>query len=153
MIGGFTRYGLSKLANVLFTQELQKLFDREGLKTCIVTSVHPGSIATSAFLSFFIFCCRTLFHVCSFSFHIAGAMRFMKEGDPLLATFGKPHQGALTPLFAAAHPAITSERDKYAGAYIVPLGDVPDLRGNARREGLGGDLWRISEEVVGPYRG
>lgn len=66
--------------------------------------------------------------------------------------FAKPYQGALTPLFAAAHPRVSEERDKYAAAYLVPFGEIQELRGNAKLPGLGKELWRISEELVSPYR-
>merc|ERR1711871_608757 len=39
-------YGLSKAANVLFTQELQKRFDQAGIKGSAV-SCHPGGVQTA----------------------------------------------------------------------------------------------------------
>lgn len=48
MMGGLNRYGLTKLANILFTQELQRQFDKEGA-SCIALSLHPGSVATNKF--------------------------------------------------------------------------------------------------------
>lgn len=38
--------GLSKLANILFTKQLQKKLDAEGIQA-VAISLHPGSIRTS----------------------------------------------------------------------------------------------------------
>lgn len=42
------RYGLSKLANVLFANELQRRFDAEDL-SALALSVHPGTVSTSKY--------------------------------------------------------------------------------------------------------
>jgi NAD(P)-dependent dehydrogenase (short-subunit alcohol dehydrogenase family) len=44
--GPWSSYGLSKLANILFTQELQRRVDDAGESWLTVVSVHPGAVAT-----------------------------------------------------------------------------------------------------------
>lgn len=43
----FAYSGYTKLANVLWTTELQRQFDREGI-SILALSLHPGSIMTGA---------------------------------------------------------------------------------------------------------
>lgn len=42
------RYGLSKLANVLFSNELQRRFDEKEIDA-VALSVHPGAVLTGKF--------------------------------------------------------------------------------------------------------
>lgn len=63
-----------------------------------------------------------------------------------------PAEGALAPLFAAAHPRILERRQEYAGAYLVPYGELFEKNDNMKNIELAKDLWKLSEEVVGPYR-
>jgi NAD(P)-dependent dehydrogenase (short-subunit alcohol dehydrogenase family) len=44
--GPWSSYGLSKLANILFTQELQRRVEDAGESWLTVVSVHPGAVAT-----------------------------------------------------------------------------------------------------------
>ena len=44
-----TRYGLSKLATVLWTKKLQRQFDAEGVPITAI-SMHPGEVYTGKFI-------------------------------------------------------------------------------------------------------
>ncbi|QMW43136.1 hypothetical protein G4B11_006506 [Aspergillus flavus] len=96
------RYGLSKLAMVLFSKEIQRRANEEGIHM-VATSMHPGGVRTD---------------------------------------------GALTPLFAAAHPLPFIERGKYGGAYLVPFGDIGKISEDGDSEQLAKDLWDTSERVL-----
>ncbi|OOO11370.1 short-chain dehydrogenase/reductase SDR [Aspergillus oryzae] len=96
------RYGLSKLAMVLFSKEIQRRANEEGIPM-VATSMHPGGVRTD---------------------------------------------GALTPLFAAAHPLPFIERGKYGGAYLVPFGDIGKTSEDGDSEQLAKDLWDTSERVL-----
>ncbi|KAJ1717549.1 hypothetical protein NYO67_219 [Aspergillus flavus] len=96
------RYGLSKLAMVLFSKEIQRRANEEGIPM-VATSMHPGGVRTD---------------------------------------------GALTPLFAAAHPLPFIERGKYGGAYLVPFGDIGKISEDGDSEQLAKDLWDTSERVL-----
>lgn len=45
MASNLVRYGLSKLANLLFAKQLQNIFDAEGINA-ISISLHPGGVKT-----------------------------------------------------------------------------------------------------------
>ena len=59
-----------------------------------------------------------------------------------------PLDGALTPLFAAAHPLPFIERGKYGGAYLVPFGAIGKTSEDGDSEQLAKDLWDTSERVL-----
>ena len=46
-----SRYGLSKLATILWTKKLQKQFDAEGVPITTI-AIHPGEVYTGKFLCF-----------------------------------------------------------------------------------------------------
>jgi NAD(P)-dependent dehydrogenase (short-subunit alcohol dehydrogenase family) len=124
-MGNWNRYGLSKLANVLFTKALQRRFDAESIPILSI-ALHPGNIATDA-------------------------VKRTGQNEEWLNRCISLEEGAMTPLFAAAHPKVHAERQKYAGAYLVPFGVVSETHENATRVQLQEDLWKISEEVCSPY--
>lgn len=138
---GYTKwraYGQSKLANLLFTLELQRRIDARGAKLLAV-ACHPGYAATnlqaagprmegSAFL-------ESLFSVSNRIFAQSAAM------------------GALPTLYAAAAP------DVHGGEYIGPDG-IAEMWGNparAKRSAAAQDksvaarLWTVSEQMTGVH--
>ncbi|KAG8905492.1 hypothetical protein FRC01_008326, partial [Tulasnella sp. 417] len=124
------RYATTKLANVLFTRELQSRLDSEKVPvTCI--SVHPGIVSTegpknavkTGILAFFI--------------------------KLILASFGlTPLQGAYTTLFAATSSKIKAEPEKYKGSYVQPFNRLAEVGAYAKDKQLAEDLWACSEEVA-----
>ncbi len=136
---GYSRwpaYGQSKLANLLFTYELQRRFDRAGIDALSVAS-HPGYSATNL-----------QFAGPRMENSILGKL-VMRVSNALVAQ--PPEMGALPSLYAA-------------GAADVDGGDFigPDGRGEWRGyptkvrssrashdEVAAGKLWRLSEELTG----
>ncbi|KZO91912.1 NAD-P-binding protein [Calocera viscosa TUFC12733] len=120
------RYGQSKLANILFTKELQRRWDEAGVPA-VTLAVHPGGVATE------------------------GSINFL---GPLLFTLLKPFiltplQGAITPLFAATAPVVKAEATKWKASYLVPYGKVEVPSANARDAEVASNLWALSEKTVG----
>jgi len=54
----------------------------------------------------------------------------------------------LTPLFAAAHPSVWKERQKYAGAYLMPYAKIEEVSDNGKNIRLAQDLWKITEDAI-----
>jgi NAD(P)-dependent dehydrogenase (short-subunit alcohol dehydrogenase family) len=119
-------YGQSKLANLLFTFELQRRLERAGARS-IAVAAHPGWTATDLHRHF-------------------GAFSLF---SPVFAM--KPWQGALPTLRAALDPAAAGG-DYYGPdgmmevrGYPVPVGTTPA----ARDEAVAARLWEVSEELTG----
>ncbi|GMG45793.1 unnamed protein product [Aspergillus oryzae var. brunneus] len=106
---------------VLFSKEIQRRANEEGIPM-VATSMHPGGVRT--------------------------VTRYFGEGNDRLKDLLTPLDGALTPLFAAAHPLPFIERGKYGGAYLVPFGDIGKTSEDGDSEQLAKDLWDTSERVL-----
>jgi len=119
-----SRYGLSKLANLLFTKELQKRLDAEGVQA-VAIALHPGGVRTVGSINF------------------VGPNNLSKLDESL-----NPVDGALTPLFAATNNIVWVEKEKYGGAYLMPFGVIEEPSENARNPELARQLWLTSEQVV-----
>ncbi|KAF5712174.1 light induced alcohol dehydrogenase Bli-4 [Fusarium mundagurra] len=120
----YLRYGYSKLASILHTKELQRRFDQEGVDI-LTLSVHPGGVATNG----------------------AAAYLGGRDNDIFRSNLS-PFEGAITPLFAAAHPEPAQQRDKYAGSFIMPFGGLKEPTEDANNAELAKQLWTTSEKVV-----
>ncbi len=119
-------YGASKIANMLFTLELQRRFSAAGLST-IATSAHPGWTATN-----------------------------LQQTSPLFRMlnpiFGmQPWQGALPTLYAAvaegAEPGAYYGPDGRANIRGYPAPNKPAPV--SIDAGLAANLWALSQELVG----
>jgi NAD(P)-dependent dehydrogenase (short-subunit alcohol dehydrogenase family) len=128
-------YGQSKLANLLFTLELQRRLEASG-SSAIAVAAHPGWAATNLQTTG-----RGL---------TGGAMKAVVDGaNRLLAQ--SPQMGALPTLHAATSPHVTG------GGYYGPGGlfgmrgyPVPCGRSRAARDGESAHrLWAVSEERTG----
>lgn len=133
------RYGIAKLANVLFAAELQRRLDAEHPSQCsriLCMSVHPGSVGTDGAMSLFPWPIRALLRV---------------------AVFVPPNEGAWPSLFAAAAPEVRENEEKFAGAYMEPpAGSVAKPHVQARGETgvrMARELWQATEEGVSAYLG
>ncbi len=134
----WSSYGQSKLANILFTNELQKKADAAGLDWLTTVSLHPGVVNTDLWR------------------YIVGEDKFqeMKESDSfsiesvaLSATslFTKsPEQGANNQVFLAAG----ADGKLVKGAYYDDM-KVKDKLGFMKDEDKAASLWEISEEYAG----
>ncbi|UPL00570.1 hypothetical protein LCI18_011504 [Fusarium solani-melongenae] len=112
------RYGVSKAAVVLFTQELQRRFDEQGLPiTCI--AVHPGEVLTEGVLAINNFFVRAIARM----------------------SFISAEQGAANPLFAAAATEVRESVEKYKGKFLVPIGKLEAPNPVAEDGGQVKGLW------------
>lgn len=95
------RYAVSKAAVTLFTKELQRRLDEQGLPIVSV-SVHPGEAATEGVMLINNLFIRTL-------------ARFF---------FLASEQGAATSAFAATAIEVRQDIENYKGKFLVPIGKV-----------------------------
>jgi len=120
-------YGQSKLADLLFSRELARRC--EG-KQIFVNGVHPGYVATDL-------------------------QRNMDGWGSIFSFFGRvgqylfaltPHQGALTQLYAAAHPDIESKR--MVGRYFVPIAKDATSHSQGSDMQAAAKLWTLTEDLL-----
>lgn len=130
-------YGQSKLANLLFTYELDRRLDEHDVDDVVSVACHPGYADTD--LQY-----RGPRELGS-SIRMAG----MKVANTLLAQSAA--QGALPMLFAATH-------DSVAGGEYVGPGGLLDMRGHPEFQRSSDEsydrrtarrLWEVSEELTG----
>lgn len=118
---GYGAYGRSKLANVLFTYELDR---RRGAADVTVNALHPGFVASN------------------FGQNNRGVVGlFMKRVVPLFAR--TVEQGAATPVYLAASPEVAGISGRYfTNCQAVQSSPASYDRAAAER------LWAISEELT-----
>jgi len=119
-------YGQSKLANILFTLELQRRFERAGIDA-IAVAAHPGWTATNLQQNVSLF-------------------RFF---NPMLAQ--KPWGGALPTLYAAVEPDVKGGEYFGPAKRFESVGSPKRVRVSkrSRDEEAAARLWRVSEEMTG----
>jgi NAD(P)-dependent dehydrogenase (short-subunit alcohol dehydrogenase family) len=124
-------YTESKLANLLFTYELQRRFETAGARTIAVAS-HPGWTATNLQRD-------------------VGLFRFF---NPFFAM--QPEQGALPTLYAATAPDVQGG-DYYGPDGFGEMRGYPKkVESSQRSQDMASaeKLWQVSEELTGiPYQG
>ncbi|TFK73446.1 NAD(P)-binding protein [Pluteus cervinus] len=122
---GMVRYGHTKLANVLFTNELQRRFDEDNTPI-IAMSLHPGVVLT-----------------------FAESLPFRAITEPIFRLFAStPDMAARTSLFAAASPIPREKLETFKAAYVVPTGQGGKKSKVAADPDLGKDLWELTEKVL-----
>jgi NAD(P)-dependent dehydrogenase (short-subunit alcohol dehydrogenase family) len=129
-------YGRSKLANLLFTFELDRRLKRQGL-SAVAAAAHPGYAATNLG-----------FNGTAFTRTAVGRL-VMHVGNTLLAQ--PAEMGALPQLYAL------TANDVRGGEYYGPRGlmqfrgypTVVDCRPKARDPQLAAQLWTRSQELTG----
>ncbi|KZT55553.1 NAD(P)-binding protein [Calocera cornea HHB12733] len=118
-----TRYGQSKLANILFAKELQRRWTAAGVPA-IALSLHPGGIATQ------------------------GARDFLRWWYVLFGLgFLTPEKAAGNILFLAGGKRVEGGGGVWKGAYVLPGGTLGAPSEEAEDAGLAKDLWELSERV------
>lgn len=121
----FKRYGTSKLANVLFTRELQNQLTQENSRIIAIT-LDPGPVATDGGMGVF-----------------PGLLK------PVLKLVMKtPAKGALTQLFCATATEVAKEADRYKGQFLSGPGKIAQGSERSRNKELARSLWKISEQVL-----
>jgi len=127
-------YAYTKLANVLWTNELQRRFDAEKIPITAM-SVHPGNVMSEGNIK--------LFTSLTFGRLINWGLSFF---------FISPHDGGYTPAWAAASSKVLEERDNYKGKYLVPYGIIEDASEDAKREDLAKELWGTTERILKEFK-
>ncbi|KAK5944769.1 hypothetical protein PMZ80_001969 [Knufia obscura] len=124
----YTRYGVSKAANVLFAAELARRYGSKGITS---VSLHPGVILTQLYDP------------------TRNSNFIVRLGLPLFARllFDDVPRGALGQLFLAAG---AKKENITNGAYYTPVGQRQNISLTADEE-QGSRLWRWTEEQVQGY--
>lgn len=119
--GLFKNYGLSKLANLLFTYELSDRLADDGIT---VNAMHPGFVNSELYRDFWI-----LTPVIKFSARL----------------FGKsPQEGAQTILYLASSPKLA----EISGEYFVDM-KIEESSPTSHDKNLAQHLWTFSESLTG----
>ncbi|KAH8684627.1 hypothetical protein BGZ60DRAFT_478918 [Tricladium varicosporioides] len=132
--GIWSRYGQSKLANILHVKELNRLYGPNGIKKgdgeIWTAAVHPGNIYTN----------------------LSKNATYMGINSPLvvkflnlIGAFIPVEQGAYTSLFCAG----SEEMKEYmSGGYFVPLGKMAKPSKSAQDADMARELWEWSIEEL-----
>lgn len=128
-------YGQSKLANVLFAQELAV---REASNNVLSNSIHPGGVDTELG--------RHIEAVIRANIGNAMADQFQSM---LTAAAWHPRDAALTQVFTAVAPAI--KEGKITGKYYHPIARLTKPDPHTFNMTLQKGLWELSEAVVAKY--
>ncbi|KAF9906120.1 hypothetical protein EC991_000916 [Linnemannia zychae] len=123
-----TRYGRSKLANVLFTKALARRLAGERV---YVNAAHPGYVST-----------ELIRHTGD---EYGSFMGTLTEKVTRMVAM-TPKQGALTELYCATSPEI--ENNDIRGRYFIPIANEIEPSAFARDERLQEELWAFSEKLV-----
>jgi len=127
------RYAVSKLANILFTKELQSRLDAQS-SSIIALALHPGIVATEGYQN----AASETPGIAGLIGRIVGAIASIPSS-----------KGAATTLFAAASPKVRADPATYKGAFLMPYEKVKVAGGLAQNKQLAADLWALSEKLVG----
>ncbi|KAI9232364.1 MAG: hypothetical protein BYD32DRAFT_428596 [Podila humilis] len=123
-----TRYGRSKLANILFSNALARRLVGSQVR---VNSIHPGFVDT-----------RMSRAAISSSDEDTKALFAKYPNEPFLT----PDQGALTQLYVATSPDIV--KNDIRGRFFVPIAVEQGLNSKALDVDLQEQLWAYSEKIV-----
>ncbi|KZP08213.1 NAD-binding protein [Athelia psychrophila] len=123
-------YGYTKLANVLFSKQLQQRLNAEGVPI-IVISLHPGVFLTDGFKS------------AIKGWPMSGVISFLAR-----LLFQPVERSGYNSAFAAASPDVRARAAEFKGAYIVPVGKIAKPSADARKPQLALDLWETSEKQI-----
>lgn len=138
--GPWSSYGISKLANILFTKELQERATAAG-KSWTVTALHPGAVATDL------------------GRYLVGEAKWndMKENGmslqdkllfvPLSKLTKTVEDGASTQIYLAADGSVGTSASA-GGKYFIDC-KAKDLKSSAIDMDKAKALWKISEELGG----
>jgi NAD(P)-dependent dehydrogenase (short-subunit alcohol dehydrogenase family) len=128
--GIWSRYGMSKLGNILHAKKLNQLFGPDGSnkeKGGIWTAaVHPGAIDTEL----------------NTQADVPGVFQSMLR---CFGVYKTPDQGSFTSLFAVAGPEFEQSD---SGGYFVPVAERATASAYARNEKLSNELWDWTESEM-----
>ncbi|KAJ7124542.1 hypothetical protein C8R44DRAFT_980783 [Mycena epipterygia] len=131
-MGYVDTYANSKLANISHIKALQKRLGSDSVPiTCL--AAHPGAVKTVGSDGFLA------------SIPYLGG--FLKDYvGPLF--FGPWRKGAMTVAFAAASKEVVQQKEKYQGAYIVPIATIARASSFAQDERLQRELYATTESFL-----
>lgn len=138
--GAWPAYGASKLANVLFTRELQKRADDAGLEWLTAATLHPGVVNTDLWR--YIVGEDRLKEMKEKSDDGAFSLESLALSASSFFTL-TPEQGASTQIFLAAAEDISK------GAFYEDMMEKEKLPDFVTDEGKARGLWEASEEMGG----
>lgn len=121
------RYGLSKLANILFSVALQERLNQDNIK---VNSCHPGNVAT------------TLTRGPQETYGFVARWLSVTEKYFLMT----PKDGAKTQTYLAASPEV--DEKGYSGRYFTPIATEVEPSKQAQDKSLAEALWKLSEDFL-----
>jgi len=130
-MNNWSRYGQSKLANVLFTRGLFNKYSNKGL---LVNSTHPGAVDTE--LERGVKESMGLMWYAYYPFQ-----QFMHYF--LMLT---PLQGALTSLYCATSPEVAEK--KINNKYFIPIATLSDVIDIGKSDELADKLMKFTEDLV-----
>lgn len=135
----FERYGSSKLANILFTKQLQRKFEADSANV-VAVSLHPGIIGDT----------KIMRHVSvSAMMGILGFLLTSGWDKFSLAVKGEPSktipQGAATSLYCALGPEVLMHSGEHFSDCKVETEAVHPMAHNIM---LAEKLWAVSENIV-----
>jgi len=126
-------YGQSKLANVLFAQELAQRMQGKGI---LVNSIHPGGVDT-----------ELVRHALEVMKRFIGGMAaeaIQRNVLPML--LWDPKDAALTQVYAAVSPEL--KRNKITGKYFHPIARETAPDPHAANQTLQHRLWAMSQQFI-----
>jgi NAD(P)-dependent dehydrogenase (short-subunit alcohol dehydrogenase family) len=138
---GVLYYGQSKLANILFSNELSRRLS-DGAQRIFVNAVHPGTVDTEVSRYLGADVVRLLERLLPVSAETLDAVK--AAGMQALAWAAD--EGALTQLYAAASPQVASER--VTGKYLVPVARQFAPSAAAVDPALQAKLWDFTQQVL-----
>lgn len=123
-----TRYGQSKLANILFVRELHKRFGEKGITA---VAVHPGVVKTELY--------RTMY------------TGVMSVGNLSKMFYTSVPDGTKGQLWAATAKRGNGATEVKGGAYYTPVGVPEQCSGVAKNLELATKLWEWTEKEIEGY--
>ncbi|RUS18907.1 hypothetical protein BC937DRAFT_88179 [Endogone sp. FLAS-F59071] len=120
---GWTAYGRSKLANILFARELTKKLGAKGVKNIYVNSNNPGAVSSDLQ-------------------RYATYVNILKY----FVTFVNTDEGALTQMYLATSPEV--EEKDIRGQYYVPIAKPGTPSKYALNDKLAEELWEWTENTL-----
>ncbi|QRV78157.1 short chain dehydrogenase [Ceratobasidium sp. AG-Ba] len=126
-----TRYSRTKLANILFTRELQRRLDEQG-SDIISISLHPGYVATEA------------------AKESTAKMPILGVISSLLVKlfFIDEAGGARNSVYAASNPVVRTESMRFKGQFLTPVGKITAPAPIAQDKQLANDLWVLTDKMM-----
>ncbi|KAI8607088.1 hypothetical protein BC830DRAFT_1159537 [Chytriomyces sp. MP71] len=125
----FLSYGQSKLANILFSNHLQRLLESQGQHNVFVNSVHPGGVNTNL--------ATKTAYLSSVHFLLEPILRYV-----ILS----PETGALTQVYAATSDDVVKKG--YKAKYFVPVATLDRTSTHGEDAMLAEKLWDWSMETL-----